>query len=274
MANRKVGVDKAVLLVGSALIAVSIFMPWSKVTMSSSASVDPAYFAHHPLVSAGGIDNSMFGMLPGIFYFLPMILLMVCAWGVISTLKGVESKLSSGTLRVGVMAVFIETVAYTKIFSMDGRFGSELFWVDRTGIPETGAFLAFGVSLGLIGWGLFAHWSSGRIPAVPDGPVSATRSGTAAAAAAAAPVPATPLPAFGSPRHGSPPAAPTTTSPPLQAALPTLPPLPALPTLPIMPAPPMAVVTQSPAGWYPDSFDPTIQRYFDGTDWTTHTSPR
>ena len=261
MANRKDSVDKAVLLVGSALIAVSVFMPWSKVTMSSPVSVDPALFAHHPLVRAGGIDNSMFGMLPGIFYFLPMILLMVCAWGVISTLKGVEDKLSSATLRVGLIALFIETVAYTKMFSMDGKVGSAQFWIDRTGIPETGAFLAVGVSIALIGWGLFAHSSLRRSPVVPDGPIPATQFG----AAAAAPAPAVRLPAFGSPLNGNPAASQTTTSAPQQSAL---------PTLPAPPVAPVAPVSQVPAGWYPDSLDPTIQRYFDGTDWTTHTSPR
>ena len=270
MTNRKFGVDKAVLLVGSALIAVSVFMPWTKVTMSSPESIDPAFFAHHPLVRAGGIDNSMFGMLPGIFYFLPAILLAVCAWGVINVLKGVEDKLSSATLRVGLIAIFIETIAYTKMFSMDGKAGSVQFWIDRTGIPETGAFLAAGVSLGLIGWGLFAHSSLGRSPVVRDGPSSATEFGVAAAA----PAPATRLPAFGSPLNGSPPTSQTMTSAPQQPALPTLPLLPALPTMQAMPAPPVAVVSQAPPGWYPDSVDPTIQRYFDGTEWTTHISPR
>lgn len=30
----------------------------------------------------------------------------------------------------------------------------------------------------------------------------------------------------------------------------------------------------TPPGWYPDSTDPTQQRYWDGTAWTEHTSPR
>jgi hypothetical protein len=30
----------------------------------------------------------------------------------------------------------------------------------------------------------------------------------------------------------------------------------------------------SPPGWYPDSSDPTLKRYFDGNIWTSHTVPR
>ena len=44
--------------------------------------------------------------------------------------------------------------------------------------------------------------------------------------------------------------------------------LPLLPTF--APTPPPV----SPPGWYPDSNDPTLQRYFDGHSWTSHTAPR
>jgi hypothetical protein len=34
-----------------------------------------------------------------------------------------------------------------------------------------------------------------------------------------------------------------------------------------------AAPAATPAGWYPDATDPSIQRYWDGTAWTEHTSP-
>lgn len=33
-------------------------------------------------------------------------------------------------------------------------------------------------------------------------------------------------------------------------------------------------MTQAPANWYPDPVDPTLFRYWDGSRWTEHTSPR
>ncbi len=34
-----------------------------------------------------------------------------------------------------------------------------------------------------------------------------------------------------------------------------------------------AAAAATPAGWYPDATDPSIQRYWDGSAWTEHTSP-
>jgi hypothetical protein len=44
--------------------------------------------------------------------------------------------------------------------------------------------------------------------------------------------------------------------------------------LPLFPTFAPASPAVSPPGWYPDSNDPTLQRYFDGIRWTGHTSPR
>lgn len=30
----------------------------------------------------------------------------------------------------------------------------------------------------------------------------------------------------------------------------------------------------APPGWYPDTIDPLLMRYFDGQQWTEHTAPR
>jgi len=34
-----------------------------------------------------------------------------------------------------------------------------------------------------------------------------------------------------------------------------------------------AAAAATPAGWYPDATDPSVQRYWDGTAWTEHTAP-
>jgi hypothetical protein len=44
--------------------------------------------------------------------------------------------------------------------------------------------------------------------------------------------------------------------------------------LPLFPAFAPASLPVTPPGWYPDSNDPTLQRYFDGHRWTGHTAPR
>jgi len=44
--------------------------------------------------------------------------------------------------------------------------------------------------------------------------------------------------------------------------------------LPLFPTFAPTVPPVSAPGWYPDSNDPTLQRYFDGNGWTGHTAPR
>lgn len=38
-------------------------------------------------------------------------------------------------------------------------------------------------------------------------------------------------------------------------------------------APPAAAPASTPAGWYPDPYDPALQRYWDGAGWTDHVAP-
>jgi len=267
VANRSENVNKAVLLVGSALIAVSVFLPMIQVTRSPPALLDPSLYPHGVPIQEGGINTAMFLTMGSVFAVLPFIMLAVCAWGAISTMAGAPGKLSSATLRVGLLAVVVEAVAYVNMRQYDGKVGGPTNWMDQTGMPASGAYLAFGASLVLIGWALFLRSSSRRQPSGQEGLLSATYSGAAAA-------PADRPPAYGTPRYGSQPPATATTGMPLLPALPALPVMPAPPPFLATPAPPVAVATQSPPGWYPDSFDPTIQRYFDGTNWTANTAPR
>ncbi len=50
--------------------------------------------------------------------------------------------------------------------------------------------------------------------------------------------------------------------------------VPALPSAPSVPSVPSAPVAEQAAGWYPDSADAALLRWWDGTQWTDATHPR
>jgi len=260
------------VLLSSLAVVVGTVLPWAMVNLAGSTTGGPG---------GAGRQLSMW-QIPGGLRAGAAIVAGAAMVGVGTALWLPERSVAPIGAAVAVVAGGVEMVTYQHVRSA----ASPLHTVS----PAVGFVLTLAVLYGLITWGALSRWPSpgrpiagparlsSRVPSAPIGPglpvpAWSPSSGAEAlhlAVRADPPLPGPPRPDVTAPADeddepalpsfwGGPSAAAAFVSDELARSV---------------VGSPSPVSVRSPAGWYEDYGDPSLERYFDGARWTEDTAPR
>lgn len=253
MDNNGVPVQRAVVAMGGVLLAITTLLPWMTLTIHVSITRSPTSnpYIITPTPGGTGVSVAMFSFTMG-WILVPLVVLGAALVGGGAALAGPLRRVGVYGAIMAIVVLVAEGIGYyhlhsagsSVLFAQGSVRATSTSSVSLT--PAVGGWITIVAILVLLAW------------AVMNGSVRRpSRSGTNGMGMDIRLE--TPEPGVGV----AAPEASVSGVDPVDVPLPSF-----------ADGPQPAVAPSTPAGWYPDENEPTLQRYYDGAMWTQHTAPR